>query len=80
MTAQDQYAAKRREAGGAVGLIEDGSHVVVPTGVGEPPTILDRLVTVSGTRITAAGTDQLLYKAARQRNTTSSDKAYNMGA
>lgn len=43
MTAQDQYAAKRREAGEAVGLIEDGSHVVVPTGVGEPPTILEAL-------------------------------------
>ncbi|GAB46960.1 acetyl-CoA hydrolase/transferase family protein [Mobilicoccus pelagius] len=43
MTAQDQYAAKRREAGEAVGLIEDGSHVIVPTGVGEPPTILETL-------------------------------------
>ncbi|WP_040156911.1 acetyl-CoA hydrolase/transferase family protein [Mobilicoccus massiliensis] len=43
MTAQDQYAAKRREAGEAIDLVEDGSTVVVPTGVGEPPTILEAI-------------------------------------
>lgn len=43
MTAQEQYADRRREAGEAIDLIEDGSHVIVPTGVGEPPTILEAL-------------------------------------
>lgn len=43
MTAQQQYSAKLREAGDAVDLIENGSAIVAPTGVGEPPTILEAL-------------------------------------
>ena len=43
MTAQQEYTSKVREAGDALELIEDGSTVVVPTGVGEPPTILEAL-------------------------------------
>ena len=43
MTAQQQYADRRREAGEAIDLVEDSAHIVVPTGVGEPPTILEAL-------------------------------------
>ena len=43
MTAQQEYTSKVRGAGDALELIEDGSTVVVPTGVGEPPTILEAL-------------------------------------
>ena len=40
MTAQDAYAAKRRPAHDVIDLIGDGDTVVVPTGAGEPPAIL----------------------------------------
>ncbi len=43
MTAQDEYAAKIRPAHDVIDLIRDGDTVVVPTGVGEPPTILEAL-------------------------------------
>ncbi len=37
------YQQKRMTASDAVGLIQDGDTVVVPTGVGEPPTLLHAL-------------------------------------
>lgn len=43
MTAQEQFTAKRRTAHEVVDLIRDEDTVVVPTGVGEPPTILEAL-------------------------------------
>ncbi|MDO5626902.1 MAG: 4-hydroxybutyrate CoA-transferase, partial [Mobilicoccus sp.] len=43
MTAQQQYSSKVRDAREAIRLIEDSSTIVVPTGVGEPPTILEAL-------------------------------------
>lgn len=43
MNPQDQYAQKRMNAADAAGLIRDGDTVVVPTGVGEPPTLLHAL-------------------------------------
>lgn len=43
MTVEERYASKRREAGEAIRLIQDYDVVVVPTGVGEPPTILEAL-------------------------------------
>lgn len=43
MTAQSRYASIAREAGEALDLVKDGDTIVVPTGVGEPPTILEAL-------------------------------------
>jgi len=40
---QQQYRDKRREAAEAVREIRDGDAVIVPTGVGEPPTLLTAL-------------------------------------
>ncbi len=41
--AQALYGHKRMTAADAVGLIRDGDTVVVPTGVGEPPALLEAL-------------------------------------
>lgn len=38
-----QYAQKRVTAADAVAMIHDGETIVVPTGVGEPPTLLNAL-------------------------------------
>ncbi|WP_116111915.1 acetyl-CoA hydrolase/transferase family protein [Austwickia chelonae] len=43
MTAQDRYATKLRTAHDVIDLIGDGDTVVAPTGVGEPPAVLDAL-------------------------------------
>ncbi|MBW3086876.1 Butyryl-CoA:acetate CoA-transferase [Austwickia sp. TVS 96-490-7B] len=43
MSMQDELAAKRRTAHDVVDLIRDGDVVVAPTGVGEPPSILEAL-------------------------------------
>ncbi|WP_168582702.1 acetyl-CoA hydrolase/transferase family protein [Gephyromycinifex aptenodytis] len=43
MTAHPKYVQARREAYDALDLIQDGDTIVVPTGVGEPPTILEAL-------------------------------------
>lgn len=40
MSIQEQYRQKRREVPDAVREIRDGDVVIVPTGVGEPPSIL----------------------------------------
>lgn len=42
-TAQDLYQGKRMGAAEAVQLLRDGDMIVVPTGVGEPPTLLTAL-------------------------------------
>ncbi|MBK8437220.1 MAG: acetyl-CoA hydrolase/transferase family protein [Austwickia sp.] len=39
----NEYKNKLRSAEDAVGLIKDGDHVVTPTGVGQPPTLLKAL-------------------------------------
>lgn len=38
-----QYNEKRCDAGEAIRYIQDGDFVIVPTGVGEPPTLLNAL-------------------------------------
>ena len=43
MSVHDQYKQKRSTAAEAVRLIRDGDAIVVPTGVGEPPTLLTAL-------------------------------------
>lgn len=43
MSVQSQYQNKRMAAADAVRLIRDGDLIVVPTGVGEPPTLLTAL-------------------------------------
>jgi acyl-CoA hydrolase len=43
MSHQQQYQQKRTSASEAVRLIRNGDAVVVPTGVGEPPTLLTAL-------------------------------------
>lgn len=43
MNIQDQYLAKRRSAAEAIDVVRDGDAIVVPTGVGEPPTLLAAL-------------------------------------
>lgn len=43
MTAQDLYQKKRGTADDAIGLLKNGDFVIVPTGVGEPPTLLSAL-------------------------------------
>lgn len=43
MTAQDDFIGKRRAPHDVIDLIADGDTVVVPTGAGEPPAILEAL-------------------------------------
>lgn len=43
LTAQDAYNRKRMAAYDAVRLVQDGETIVVPTGVGEPPSLLEAL-------------------------------------
>ena len=43
MSVQDQYQQKRGLADDALNLIKDGDFIIVPTGVGEPPTLLTAL-------------------------------------
>jgi acyl-CoA hydrolase len=40
---QSMYTQKRMSAADAVRLVEDGDFIIVPTGVGEPPTLLAAL-------------------------------------
>jgi len=42
-TARELYQAKRMEADAAIRVLRDGDMVIVPTGVGEPPTLLTAL-------------------------------------
>jgi acyl-CoA hydrolase len=42
-TAHDQYQLKRGTAGDALDHLRDGDMIIVPTGVGEPPTLLTAL-------------------------------------
>ena len=43
MSAQSQYLQKRISAADAVRRVRDGDFIIVPTGVGEPPTLLAAL-------------------------------------
>jgi acyl-CoA hydrolase len=43
MSVQSQYLEKRVAAADAVRLVRDGDFIIVPTGVGEPPTLLTAL-------------------------------------
>ncbi|MBV8603263.1 MAG: acetyl-CoA hydrolase/transferase family protein [Pelomonas sp.] len=43
MSHQDSYRRKLRTADAALELLRDGDFIVVPTGVGEPPALLDAL-------------------------------------
>ncbi len=43
MSIQNLYQSKRCSAPEAIGLIQNGDFVIVPTGVGEPPTLLTAL-------------------------------------
>jgi acyl-CoA hydrolase len=43
MTHQQQYLQKRVAAADAVRLVRSGDFIIVPTGVGEPPTLLTEL-------------------------------------
>jgi acyl-CoA hydrolase len=43
MLIQEQYRQKRRSAHDAVDEVQDGDVIVVPTGVGEPPALLQAL-------------------------------------
>ncbi len=40
MSFQDLYKNKRATPDDAIGLINDGDFIIVPTGVAEPPTLL----------------------------------------
>ena len=42
-TLQDLYLHKRMPAADAVAVVRDGDFIIVPTGVGEPPTLLTAL-------------------------------------
>ena len=42
-SAMQQYSAKRCSADEALGLLRDNDMIIVPTGVGEPPTLLTAL-------------------------------------
>jgi acyl-CoA hydrolase len=42
-TAQEQYQSKRSTAEQALAHLRDGDMIIVPTGVGEPPTLLAAL-------------------------------------
>ena len=43
MSFQTQYQEKRLSAADAVGVVQNGDTIVVPTGVGEPPALLNAL-------------------------------------
>ncbi len=43
MSAQARYRQKRVSADDAIALVRDGDTIVVPTGAGEPPALLDAL-------------------------------------
>jgi acyl-CoA hydrolase len=43
MSVQDLYQQKRAAADDAIGLVNNGDVIIVPTGVGEPPTLLTAL-------------------------------------
>ncbi len=43
MSVQEQYREKRQAAHDAIEAVQDGDAIVVPTGVGEPPTLLRAL-------------------------------------
>lgn len=43
MTFEDAYRRKLASPHDAVTIVEDGDTIVVPTGVGEPPTLLEAL-------------------------------------
>jgi len=43
MSVQDLYQAKRRSADDAIALLKNDDFIIVPTGVGEPPTLLSAL-------------------------------------
>lgn len=43
MSAQDQYKKKRGTTDDAISLVRNGDFIIVPTGVGEPPTLLTAL-------------------------------------
>ena len=43
MSFQMQYQEKRLSAADAVGVVQNGDTIVVPTGVGEPPALLSAL-------------------------------------
>ena len=43
MSVRDQYQSKLNTAAEAVRLVRDGDFIIVPTGVGEPPTLLTAL-------------------------------------
>jgi acyl-CoA hydrolase len=43
MSIQEAYLQKRGSANDALNLLEDGDCIIVPTGVGEPPTLLTAL-------------------------------------
>ena len=43
MSVQDLYQKKRGTAEDAIGQVKDGDFIIVPTGVGEPPTLLATL-------------------------------------
>ena len=45
MSVQNLYAMKRMAASDAVRLVKDGDSIMVPTGVGEPPSLLAELST-----------------------------------
>ena len=43
MSVIEQYRQKRTTALDAIGHVRDGDTIVVPTGAGEPPALLDAL-------------------------------------
>ena len=43
MSVAQLYEQKKRSAADAVSLVKDGDHIIVPTGVGEPPALLTAL-------------------------------------
>ena len=43
MSVQDLYRSKRCSAADALEHLHDGDFIIVPTGVGEPPTLLTEL-------------------------------------
>jgi hypothetical protein len=43
MSIRDLYLAKRGSAADAMREVRDGDFIIVPTGVGEPPTLLEAL-------------------------------------
>jgi acyl-CoA hydrolase len=43
MSFEQSYSQKKMAAADAVSLVKDGDHIIVPTGVGEPPALLAAL-------------------------------------